>query len=384
MIAAIGAALKKKLDAKAVTSLLLNALVPAVIVVSLSSLTLSSDLSGVVAGGVLLAALQVGVGELGARLVVPRAKEDETGSARESRKTLTRTAAMQLGTMAPALSVYSFTREFAGPLYGGLAALADVPNKIYTLILFPIYFKRRGEAALVNSGSALAPSPALAPAPVKKRKRLASTVGDPFNLAIGSGLVLAALGMPVKSLGFFGTAIGNLASAQTSVLFLLIGLKLKFGGARARFCLRLLLARHGLIALSMSFLLAALLPPLASSGAGAAAAAQVATRESARLAATLSSQAASSIIAYGQMAKVVAANPEVEAKYDLDTAFDIVALSFPLTIVLNTVACLAGNAYVNALPVIGTVLLAGSFALGVSDDDSCEVETQPDVWCEVK
>ena len=188
----------------------------------------------------------------------------------------------------------------------------------------------------------------------------------------------------MKSLGFFGAAIGDLAAAQTSVLFLLIGLKLKFGGARARFCLRLLLARHGLIALSMSIFLAALLPPLASTGAGAAAAAQVAARESARLAAALSSQAASSIIAYGQMAKVVAANPEVEAAFDLDTAFDIVALSFPLTVVLNTVACLAGSTYVSALPVIGVALLAGSAVMGLSDDGSCEVEVQPDKWCEVK
>jgi len=82
----------------------------------------------------------------------------------------------------------------------------------------------------------------------------------------------------------------------------------------------------------------------------------------ARLAVVLSSQAASSIIAYGQMDKVIT-NENVQG-YDADLAFDIVALSYQMTMLLNTIACLAGSSYVNNLPVVGTTMLALSAVIG--------------------
>jgi len=178
-------------------------------------------------------------------------------------------------------------------------------------------------------------------------QHLAKLFSDPFNLAISSGLVLASLGRPVSSLGFAGKAVGGLVQAQTAILFLLIGLKLKFGGDRPKLCLRLLLARHGFCSLAVSAFLGLFL--------GAADSAP-------RLAAVLSSHAACSIIAFGQMSKVVT---EGGVKgYDTDLAFDLVALSFPFTVMLNTVACLAGSTYVNMLPVIGGAFLALSAIIG--------------------
>mmetsp|Transcript_20319 Transcript_20319/g.31382 ORF Transcript_20319/g.31382 Transcript_20319/m.31382 type:complete len:427 (-) Transcript_20319:48-1328(-) len=331
-IAGVGASLRDKLDAKAITALLLNALVPAVIVSSLSTLKISVEMGYVFLAGTLLALIQLGSSELASRFVIKEENEDSNET-----RTLRRTAGIQLGTMAPALSVYSFTREFVGGEFAGLAALADIPTKIYTLLLIPYYLRFRG-----NKKSSVVSSTPVAKPPMLKQ--LINAMKDPFNLAITSGIGLAALGRPVSSLGFCGKAIGGLAQAQTSILFLLIGLKLKFGGDRPKLCLQLLLARHGFVSLATSAFLATILR----------------TGDAARLAAVLSSHAASSIIAFGQMSKVA---KEVDG-YDTELAFDIVALSFPLTVLLNTIACLAGKRYVDALPIVGTGLLAMSALLG--------------------
>jgi hypothetical protein len=333
VIAGVGASLREKLDAKAVTSLLLNALVPPLIISSLSSLSVSAEMGYVLLSGVFLILLQIVAGELASRIVIDK------GDDLADRATLRRTAAMQLGTMAPALSVLSFTREFVGPEYAGLAALADLPTKIYGLLLLPYYLRFRGTP---KGDTEILVKTKKAPS----WKRFLGAFKDPFNLAIASGLTLAALGRPVSSLEFVGKAVGSLAEAQTAILFLLIGLKLKFGGARAMLCLRLLLARHGFVGLATSAFLAAFISPT-----------DIATR----LAIVLSSHAACSIIGFGQIAKVA---DEMDG-YDTDLALDIMGLSFPLTIVLNTVACLAGNQYVQALPVIGTLFLATSVGLGM-------------------
>ncbi|CAB9513639.1 expressed unknown protein [Seminavis robusta] len=246
--------------------------------------------------------------------------------------------------MAPGLSVFSFTREFVGPKYAGLAALADVPTKLYTLLLIPYYLRFRSES-LGNDSEKATDAKATKQKP-STVNRLKGIFGDPFNLAISSGLVLAALGRPVSTLGFAGKAVGSLAQAQTAILFLVIGIKLKFGGDRPKLCLQLLLARHGFCSLAMAAFLKIFL-----SGVGTAP----------RLAAVLSSHAACSIIAFGQMSKVAANGVK---GYDTDLAFDIVALSFPFTVMLNTVACLAGAGYVERLPLIGASFLVLSAGIG--------------------
>ena len=81
-----------------------------------------------------------------------------------------------------------------------------------------------------------------------------------------------------------------------------------------------------------------------------------------RLSVVLSSHAASSIIAYGQMYKVVK-NDNIQG-YDMELAFDIVAMSYQITMVLNTIACIAGSTYVNHLPLAGATMLAISALVG--------------------
>jgi hypothetical protein len=294
VLVAIGALLRDQLDANATTSLLLKALVPGVIVSSLSSLTLNADMGWVLLSGVALALIQLGAGELASRFVIP-----------SNNKTARRTAALQLGTMAPALSVYSFTREFVGTSFAGLAALADIPTKIYGLILIPYYLIFRGEKTTSEIGTTVETSSTSSTTKPSFATRLSNIFSDPFNLSISAGLLLAALGRPVASLGFVGAAVTSLASAQISILFLLIGLKLKLKGDSLRLCLRLLLARHGFCSLAMSAVLATVMKK------------GFACSQQARLAAVLSSHAACSIIAFAQMTKVKKAGVQ---GYDTDLA----------------------------------------------------------------
>mmetsp|Transcript_9128 Transcript_9128/g.21703 ORF Transcript_9128/g.21703 Transcript_9128/m.21703 type:complete len:461 (-) Transcript_9128:85-1467(-) len=346
-ITGIGYTLRSKLDPKGITALLLNALVPSIIVSSLSGLSVSAESLGcVVASGVALAIAQLIGSELSSRFVIPR---NQGGDEFET-DILRRTASVQLSSMAPGLSVLSFTKEFASLTLAGLSTLADVPSKVYSLVLLPYYLRFRGIFNHEdNTDGGVANEVIQADKPSFLQK-IGKAVKDPFNLAISSGLILAALGRPVHTLGFVGNAIGSLAKSQTAVLFLLIGLKLKFSGDRPKLCLRLLLARHGFMSLFASVFLAICLP--LKKGAS----------DATRLAAVLSSHAASSIIAYGQMNKAIT-NENVQG-YDVDLAFDIVALSYQMTMVLNTIACLAGPVYVNNLPVAGTTMLALSAVIG--------------------
>ena len=65
--------------------------------------------------------------------------------------------------------------------------------------------------------------------------------------------------------------------------------------------------------------------------------------------------------AFGQLAKCQARRPALAL--DTELAFGLVGLSFPLTVVLNTAACLGGDAYVRALPAVGLALLGAAVAL---------------------
>ena len=330
-IASLGASLRGTLDPAAITALLLKALVPCVILSSLSALSFGRDLGAVVAAGAALVAAQIAAGAAAARLVV----RADAGDAR--RRAMRRAAALQLGTCAPASSVFAFVREFASPAHVGLAALADMPNKAYVLLGLPKVAELRGD-----KGAAAA---AVGKPGVRK------IIADPFNAGILGGLLLAVLGTPTSSLGFFGAAVASLSAANTPVLFLLIGLKCEITGAAPALSLALLLARHGFVALGAAGFLRAFL---------------TAASPETRLACVLSSQAAVSVVGYGALARTWRPGD------DLDLAFNLVALSFPLTALMNTATCLLGSRYVDRVAFVGLGYLAASAALYLAQKDAID------------
>ena len=348
VITGIGYMIRSRLDSSGITTMLLNALVPSMIVSSLSCLNVSAEsLSGVLASGVILVITQLLTSELASRFVISKNVSEMSEA-----ETLRRTASVQLSSMAPGLSVLSFTKEFASLSLAGLSALAGIPSTTYSSVVVSHYIRFRGsvdtntKASKVNVKGKETESPSI-------MIKLGRAVKDPLNLAMSSGFFLAVLGRPVQTLGFVGNAIESLAKSQTPVLFLLIGLKLKARGDRPKLCLRLLLARHGFMSIFIAIFLVICLPLNRGKSDDL---------DAMRLSVVLSSHAASSIIAYGQMYKVVK-NDNIQG-YDMELAFDIVAMSYQVTMVLNTIACIAGSTYVNNLPVAGATMLAISALVG--------------------
>ncbi|KAH8070408.1 hypothetical protein JL721_5179 [Aureococcus anophagefferens] len=263
---------------------------------SLSALSFGRDLGAVVAAGAALVAVQIAAGAAAARLVV-------RGRRRRRRRDAPRQ--LQLGTCAPASSVFAFVREFASPAHVGLAALADMPNKAYVLLGLPKVAELRGDK---GAAAAAVGKPSV-------RKILA----DPFNAGILGGLLLAVLGTPTSSLGFFGKAVASLAP-----------------------------------------------PTRPCSSSSSASTFLTAASPETRLACVLSSQAAVSVVGYGALARTWRPGD------DLDLAFNLVALSFPLTALMNTATCLLGRRYVDRVAFVGLGCLAASAALYLAQKDAID------------
>jgi len=226
-----------------------------------------------------------------------------------------RTAFLQLATTAPGLSALVFVKEFVGAEAAGKAALFDLPGKLYLIFVLPKLLATFGEKKAAKAKKA-------------EGSALAALASDPLNVAIVGGLLMAATGTPYKSLKFVGQAITMTSAAQSPVLFMLIGMKIKLSGATPSACLVLLSARQ---ACAYAFH-AAVCHFMGLAGPEA-------------LTLLLMLQAAVSVIAWSQMSK---AGDSGIGGYSTEFAFDIVGFAMPIAMALQTTACLAPQAAVLA------------------------------------
>ena len=361
VITAFGFWLRTKLskaDAGVVQKLLMSALVPAVLFTSLCNVKIDADSLSYVAGGIGLVLLQITVAHTAAYTVFGFNASTMTRKSLELR----RTAAMELGTCAPALSVFAFVTEFVGPAFTAFASLIDLPMKTYILLVMPSILKARAPR---SDPSEAVPTDAPAASGGWMKAALAQ-LKDPFNAAIIAGIALSLIfqGNAMAKLGFVGVAFKSLAAAQTPVLFLLIGLKVSIEGATPSLCAVLLLRRQGLLMMAVkTFLLICSIKSIEI-----------------QILITLASQAATSVIALGYFTNLRSQG----YGYAPDFAFDIIGISFPFTIIFNTAACLGGSAYIaNMYPAgLALILLSGllykvsSNKIADSLKDSRETELQ--------
>ena len=179
----------------------------------------------------------------------------------------------------------------------------DLPYKLYLVLVLPFLLG------------------VPAPSPLK-------LVTDPLNLSIIGGLLVAATRTPYTSLGALGRAASLLAGAQTPILFVLIGAKVKLSGATPLVCLSLLALRHAACYVYVA---------ICSFGTDAE-----------RMTLLLLAQAAVSVVGWGQIARA----KDTGGNYDVDVAFDIVGYSMPLTMALQTAACLGVLPSLTVMPLI--------------------------------
>jgi hypothetical protein len=314
-------------EANIVQKLLLQFIVPATLFKGLASQTVAlSKLSFVAAGaGVVLARYVCAA--IVSKAVFGGATDPESAA-------LQRTGRFQVSTMASALSVLPFAGEFVGAEYVGLGGLVDLPMKLYMLIVMPVLLKMQGEKSEDSSDSGGGIG-----------KTISKLLSDPISLSLILGLATSAAtgGKGLAALGFVGKAVNSLAGAQTACLFLLIGLKLKLDSDSPMKSLVLLLGVQGLLLVLASAI--CLTMPMSAAM---------------QQFILLFAQGSPSVVGLGVISAAAASGVK---GYNPDFGFDICALAFPISALLQCVSGIFGASYAPIAGALGVGLMGVSAIL---------------------
>jgi len=161
-----------------------------------------------------------------------------------------RTARLLIPSLAPGLSCFPFVLEFLGEAYLAKAAMADLGNKVFVLIVLYLvamrwYYARNQEK---QAGSK-----------AKIMSLLKTLVTEPVNLFIGAALLLLVFGFSMESLPFvLSETLSKLSLIMTPLVLLFIGLAVKIKRKQFFQIFSLLSFRAGIV-----FLLVGLLVTLA-------------------------------------------------------------------------------------------------------------------------
>ena len=138
----------------------------------------------------------------------------------EKNEAIIRTQKMILPSMAPGLSCFPFIAVYLGSDEVALAALADVGNKFFGLILLYLlamyWYQRRSVNQVTDSMS------------TKLKSLMKSLSGEPINIMILIALILLSCGITISSLpGIFGSVFQKLSILMTPLILLYIGLSIR-------------------------------------------------------------------------------------------------------------------------------------------------------------
>ncbi|WP_291785616.1 permease [Cecembia sp.] len=162
-----------------------------------------------------------------------------------------RTLLLLLPSLAPGLSCFPFIVEFLGDEYLAWAALADIGNKVFVLIIAYLlatawYYKIN--QLPVNSSWA------------KIKGLLMAMVKEPINLVIVTALVLLSFGVNLETLPtFLRESILMVKNMMTPLVLLYIGIAVVFNWSQIKMIWSVLVFRAGITFL-FSGLLIALIP----------------------------------------------------------------------------------------------------------------------------
>ncbi|MGF1488450.1 MAG: AEC family transporter [Prochloraceae cyanobacterium] len=162
-----------------------------------------------------------------------------------------RTMMMLLPSLAPGLSCFPYILEYLGEEPLAWAALADLGNKFFVLILLYLL--------AMNWYCSLRKRPSRH-FNLNFKILLGALFKQPTNLAIVIGLILISFGLNLESLPFFvRDAVERMSNMMTPLMLLFIGLVVKFSRQQISQIAALLFFRAG-IALCFSALLITVLP----------------------------------------------------------------------------------------------------------------------------
>ncbi|MEM1356739.1 MAG: permease [Bacteroidota bacterium] len=330
-----GYCLQKKIsgkqDLKGVKVLILSVILPATIFVALLKIKISAELLllPVVALALNFALFYA------ARYVLPL-----LGFPRGTKEW--RTMSMLVPSLAPGLSCFPFVMEYLGESSLAMAALADVGNKVFVLIILYLvamhwFYQLKG----INSEEEQD-----APGRRQKLKDLGfSLLREPVNLVIVAAIVMLSFGWDITALPSFleNTAV-RLAALMTPIVLLFIGMAVRFERREMAMIVRVLAFRSG-TALVLSTLLLFFFP--------------IATPAFALLA-VIFPQSAVSFWPFAHMSAVEGLREEgTPATFNIDLALNVLACSLPFStvVILGILSC--GNFFANpfATLALGILLL---------------------------
>ncbi|MFS4447269.1 permease [Maribacter sp. 2307UL18-2] len=335
LIIGLGILLQRKIakeNLKGVKILILSVALPAVIFVALLKIKLESSLLVFP-----LLALSFNLIMLAASKYILSATLPEKENAKK------RTIMMLLPSLAPGLSCFPFIVVYLGDDSLAQAALADVGNKIFGLILLYMlamhwYHKRSVKNLRASSAS--------------KLKSLAlSLLNEPINMVIILGLVLLGLGLNLASLpDFLQNTILNLKVLMTPLVLLFIGMAVRIKSGEFSLILSLLARRAG-ITFCLSSIFVFLFPSLTPALI---------------LLLVVFPQSACSFWPFAHMSAVNALEDKDEQNkptFNIDFAVNILACSLPFSTILIISVFSFSEFFIDPIKILGAgvVMIAVSF-----------------------
>lgn len=257
-----------------------------------------------------------------------------------------RTLIMLIPSLAPGLSCLPFIMEYSGQGPLAMAALADVGNKIFVLVIsYTIamrwYFQTHRDQ--------------VADGRTKIKSLLVSLVNEPVNIVIVVALVMLGLGLNFKSLPEFAQlSIDRLSMMMTPLILLFIGISIKLTWQQLKTIFSFLFFRSSIaFALSGALLYFIPVPDLSTA-----------------LLIVVFPQSACSFWPFSHMAAVAALEQKSTFSgrtFDLEFAMNVLACSMPFSVILILMVYTTGSFFAapSTIFISSAVLLAMAISIVV-------------------
>ncbi|MFK8161413.1 MAG: permease [Lewinella sp.] len=334
LLIGVGYLLQKKIsgkqDLKGVKVLILSVILPATIFVALLKINISAELFLLP-----ISALALNFALFyAARPILPK-----LGFTADSKDW--RTMLMLVPSLAPGLSCFPFVMEYLGDEALAMAALSDVGNKIFVLIILYLIAMNWYYASKADREGAVA-----SPNRKSKLKDLGlSLLREPVNLVIVAAIGMLCFGFNINTLpAFLETTALRLAALMTPIVLLFIGMAVRFERREMVMILRVLAFRSG-AGLLLSGLALLVLPAMAPTLA---------------LLLVIFPQSAVSFWPFAHMSAVEGLRKEGDKSiFNIDLALNVLACSLPFSTVVILSVLSFGEVFASptAVIVLGVSLL---------------------------
>lgn len=323
----LGVILKKKISSpdqiKGIKILILSIALPATIFIALLKIEVQLQLISLP-----LLALGINFLLLGGTKLLIRLLKIDTNSAKN------RTLLMLIPSFAPGISCFPFLTEYLGEETLALAALADVGNKFFVLILLYLlamhwYYK------LIEQDTNSSTS-----AQNRLKELFKALLSEPINMVLVVAITMLCFGLNLSSLPtFLQDSVSRLSLLMTPLVLLFIGLAVKIRKGDLLLIFQVLFWRSG-FAFLISGILLFLLP------AGVAV--------STLLLAVIFPQSACSFWPFAHMTAVKnLEGPDAKKNtFDIDLGLNILAFSLPFSTILILTICSTGSFFANPVVVL--------------------------------